>query len=257
MFPLEPLLLPPSRFETRALQQGPSTQISLTLHCFLVWTSPASLSEAHMHISLHLPGRSFSSGTHSWTQEWDFHSPPHASFSQKVNTHSSGCDSSVMFLPTFTYIKIISHRGHAAFGLHVVSIFHLAFFFKVQCINEFPQSVSRRSLFSFFLRALHFTRHGLQCIWLILALCNIPMAISTVLASRRPPWLKTARWSSKKSPNLSLLHVGLCSQQQTRAADTGGGGVRKQWRSRWNNCSRFWTLGSPVWPAVPKSCHLV
>ncbi len=69
MFPLEPLLLPPSRFETRALQQGPSTQISLTLHCFLVWTSPASLSEAHMHISLHLPGPSFSSGTHSWTQD--------------------------------------------------------------------------------------------------------------------------------------------------------------------------------------------
>ncbi len=42
----------------------------------------------------------------------------------------------------------------------------------------------------------------------------------------------------EEEPHLSLLHVGLCSQQQARAADTGGGGgdiegrgvLRKQWR---------------------------
>lgn len=40
----------PSRFETRALQQGPSTQIYLTLHCFLLLTSPPSLPQQHARI---------------------------------------------------------------------------------------------------------------------------------------------------------------------------------------------------------------
>lgn len=70
-------------------------------------------------------------------------------------------------------------------------------FFKVQCINEFPPNPSRRSLFSFFLRALHFIRHGLQCIWLILALCDIPVAISTVSRLASP-----ARWSRRGAPSL-------------------------------------------------------
>ncbi len=131
-----------------------------------------------------------------------------------------------MFPHVSPTIKIISHRGHAAFGLHVVSIFHLAFFFKVQCINEFPKSVSRRSLFSFFLRALHFTRHGLQCIWLILALCNIPMAISTVSRLASPAVAEDCALVSKKSPisHYSMLDCVVSSRREPPTLEVGGCG---------------------------------
>lgn len=60
----------------------------------------------------------------------------------------------------------------------------------------------------------------------ILALCNIPMAISMIVrVASRSAVAEACALVSKRSPHLSLLHVGLCSQQQqASAADTGGGG---------------------------------
>jgi len=85
----------------------------------------------------------------------------------------------------------------------------------------------------------------------ILALCNIPMAVSMIvrLASRSAV-AEACALVSKRSPHLSLLHVGLCSQQQqASAADTGGvggWGLAEAMTSHRNDCSPFWTEGSPV-----------
>lgn len=171
-----------------------------------------------------------------------------------MNTHSSGCDSSVIFPLVSPTIKIISHRGRAAFGLHVVSIFHLAFFFlKSSASTSFPQI--RFSVPYFRSSSAHCTLYPSRFAMHlrkdpgILALCNIPMAVAVIVRlSSRSAVAEACALVSKRSPHLSLLHVGLCSQQQQASpADTGGGGgLAEAMTSHRNDCSPFWTEGSPV-----------
>lgn len=218
----------PSRFETRTLQQGPSTQISLTPHCFLLLTSPTSLPQQHARI----PCVSPTPGAHRQRVRGHRIRFPFASTcvvftrSEGVYTYSSGCDSSVIFHLVSPRVIIISLRGYASFGLHVVSVLHLASsFFKVQR-NEFsPKSVSALLIFvpSSPRAALYPSTGAMHLVKkpVILPPCISPMAMSMVF---RLAVAEVCALVSVRSPISHYSMLDWCSQQQASAADTGGGG---------------------------------
>lgn len=232
MFPLQPL---PSRFETRALQQGPSTQISLTPHCFLLLTSPTSLPQQHARI----PCVSPTPGAHRQRVRGHRIRFPFASTcvvftkSEGVYTYSSGCDSSVIFHLVSPAIIIISLRGYASFGLHVVLVLHLdssSFFFKVQR-NEFsPKSVSALLIFvpSSPRAALYPSTGAMHLVKkpVILPPCISPMAMSMVF---RLAVAEVCALVSVRSPisHYSMLDCVVSSRRAPPTLEVGG-----SWRGR-------------------------
>lgn len=115
--------------------------------------------------------------------------------SEGVYTYSSGCDSSVIFHLVSPTIIIISPRGYASFGLHVVLVLLLAFFVKSSA-TSFPPNPFRRCLRSSLLRAPHFILKRVHCIWSkglsIWLRASYRWLYRWFFAS---VWLKSARWS--------------------------------------------------------------